>query len=185
VAMPNNFDELRQRITIREILEDHGISVTGKRIACPIHDGENKTSFSFTDSAFYCFSCGRKGGLVDLVMCLRDCDWNEALEYLENRTGLKLASNEPLGNRPQMKRKPLKRSAKLDTLRIDLDIINTLRDAYTRLIQLWRSTVLRGKASLGRYYAKIQIYEHELESLDERAITLIYQIHRLERGMDQ
>lgn len=182
--MPNNFDELRQRITIREILEDYGITVSGKRIACPIHDGNNKTSFSFTNSAFNCFSCGRRGGLVDLVMCLRDCDWNEALVYLENRTGLKLTRVETESGKPQPVSYIPRKLAKWRPLEVQLGNINWSREAGTEYIQNLEKLVKIKKISLADYYAKRQYWEYELNHLDSQAMAVIHEINLLKREVN-
>ena len=74
-----NFDEIKARVTIRDILKSAGIEAERNRIACPIHGGSNLTSFSFTDSTFICFSCGAEGGLIALVEYLQRCSRQEAL----------------------------------------------------------------------------------------------------------
>jgi len=83
-----DFNLILSRVTIRDVLADAGHYPTRKRIACPIHDGNNRTAFSFTDSTFVCFSCGAKGGLLDLVEYLYHYSRQEALHHLCRMAGI-------------------------------------------------------------------------------------------------
>lgn len=52
--------------------------------ACPFHKPKhNKTSFSFDDRRFNCFSCSESGsGAIDLLMKLRKIGFQESVEFL-------------------------------------------------------------------------------------------------------
>ena len=62
-----DFDQVLERVTIRDILTDAGFDPKGSRMACPIHGGKNSTSFSFGDHVYTCFACGASGGLISLA----------------------------------------------------------------------------------------------------------------------
>src|SRR5215469_15942157 len=53
---------------------------------CPFHSPKkNKTSFSFDERRFNCFSCGEHGaGAIDLVMKLKKIGFQEAVNYLSS-----------------------------------------------------------------------------------------------------
>lgn len=55
-------------VTVGDILSYFGFEYHNTRRRCPIHDGSNPTAFSFNESGFHCFSCGAKGGKIDLVL---------------------------------------------------------------------------------------------------------------------
>jgi hypothetical protein len=55
------------------------------RTRCPLHGGDNPTSFSVNleTGGFYCHSCGAKGGdLVDYVQARDHCDFPTACKTL-------------------------------------------------------------------------------------------------------
>ena len=179
-----SFAEVVNRITVADILCDHGIEVRGNRITCPIHGGNNPTSFSFNESTSNCFSCGAKGGLIDLVQLLRGCDRKVALAYLEGKTGIQLTRETVYSPPAPLKRKCIERSPKRDILRSYLFGVDALRDAYTRLIRMWSRAVRQGEAPLGQFYANVQYFEYELEHWDAGAIRLTHEMHSLGKGVN-
>lgn len=84
----HSFDQILARVTIRDILVDAGHHPVRSRMACPLHDGSNKTSFAFTDSTFYCHSCNTSGGLIDLARYLFGYNKQESLRYLCRNAGV-------------------------------------------------------------------------------------------------
>jgi len=80
--MQYGFHDILQRVTIKDILIDYGFSPKRNRIACPIHGGDNPSSFRFTDHNFICFSCGARGGLIDLAMSIAGSDKSSTVRYL-------------------------------------------------------------------------------------------------------
>jgi len=89
--MADQYEKLRS-IPLRAVLIHFGLTEFKKRrgkdewtMACPIHKAENnKTSFSFTDTKFHCFSCGAKGtGAIDLLIKLKGIRFREATTILE------------------------------------------------------------------------------------------------------
>jgi len=185
----NDFEEIKQRVTIRDILLDAGHNPKGNRMPCPIHNGRNPTSFAFTDETFICYACGAKGGLIDIVQYLRNCIRQEAIRYLCQLAGIQYHETESKGaneagafRKPTTpsKRKPPKRFAELEVLKANRDIIEILRWAYTRAIQMWKDAVDKRKVSLSQFHAEEQYFKHKLEHWDAEAIRLTYLIHQLQ-----
>ena len=83
-----DFDQILTRVTVRVVLAEAGYHPARNRMACPIHDGNNRTAFAFTDLTFVCFSCDVKGGLLDLVEYLYHCTRQEALRHLCKMAGI-------------------------------------------------------------------------------------------------
>jgi DNA primase len=83
-----DLDPILARVTIRNILAEAGYHPARNRMPCPIHDGNNRTAFAFTDSTFVCFSCDAKGGLLDLVEYLYHCTRQDALRHLCKMAGI-------------------------------------------------------------------------------------------------
>lgn len=81
-------EEIRDALTVADVLEFAGIPVDGDRIACPIHDGEDVTAFAIYDEGrrYWCHTeCGKGGDVFTLIMALaekrsRKVGFREALE---------------------------------------------------------------------------------------------------------
>jgi DNA primase len=94
--MPDPYLELRS-IPLQAVLTHLGIPTDWKARkngtewygVCPIHEGKNKTCFSFDAAGkFKCFSCNAHGrGSLDLTMAVRKVGFRDAVEILK---GLKL-----------------------------------------------------------------------------------------------
>ena len=103
---------ISESVTMPEILQVYGIQ-EGKhgRIACPIHGGHNKSSFSYNDHQFQCFNCGAKGGVLQFVKAYIECDFEKALEEINQH--FRLWSIEDESQRPslieRMQRKEIRR----------------------------------------------------------------------------
>ena len=73
------------RVTAFEILgyAGHPVRNPKRNIRCPFHD-DRSPSCSVFERGFYCFGCGRKGGLAALVIDLGYADtYAEAACWLE------------------------------------------------------------------------------------------------------
>ena len=88
-----DFNEILSIITIRDILHNYGLKPDSNRMPCPIHNGNNKTSFSFNDSTFICFSCGAKGGMLELVEFLSKTTRQDAIRTLCGLAGVDYQEN--------------------------------------------------------------------------------------------
>ncbi len=74
------------RVTVRDILRCVGVQLPSdpRRLArCPLHD-DSTPSFRAFERGWTCFGCGRRGGLVDLVVALGKAhDRASAARWLE------------------------------------------------------------------------------------------------------
>jgi len=55
----------------------------GTRMKCPIHEGDNKTSFSIRGSWGHCFSCGKSLNSINYLMQIRGMNFVDAVRELE------------------------------------------------------------------------------------------------------
>jgi hypothetical protein len=180
-----DFNEIRSRVTVRDILADFGHLPTRNRMACPIHNGKNPTSFSFTDGGFCCFSCGASGGLLDLIEALTGCDRQGAMEYLAQKAGISL-QRYSVGEKsdiPKSTRK--KRVVILDSeiigLQVDLKGLEVLRDHYTWRIRDARKRLYERSLDLSGYYSETQYCDYVLEGLDAEVSMINHEIN-MKRG---
>ena len=60
--------KIKQKVSVTDYLEAHGIEVRNRRARCILHDGNNPTAFSMTSDGqrWHCFACGLRGDVVDL-----------------------------------------------------------------------------------------------------------------------
>ncbi len=68
------------------------VNAKTRRACCLLHGGNNGSSFSWTDKAFYCYTCGDKGDKIDLVQQVKHLSFAEAINFLESISGLKIQS---------------------------------------------------------------------------------------------
>ncbi|MEE9441347.1 MAG: CHC2 zinc finger domain-containing protein [candidate division Zixibacteria bacterium] len=182
--MVNGVDLILNSVTISDILENHGIETSRiGRIPCPIHGGNNPSSFSHRDSIFNCFSFGASGGLIDLVCRLQNCRRKDAMDYLANMTGIELKREEVTSSGPLPKRKSRKRSAIIEGLKSDIYAINALRDSYGVRMRILGQLLKENQLLLAKHIAGMQYCEYELEYWGAEVIWLTHRVHSLQKGV--
>lgn len=99
-VIPKNYiDELRQRLTLSEIIGKR-IKVTraGRefKACCPFHN-ENTPSFTINDQKgfYHCFGCGAHGDVVGFVMQHDNLAFMDAVEQLSAQAGLEMPKATP------------------------------------------------------------------------------------------
>lgn len=92
-------DEIKQRVTMRDLLDCLGVKVKGHTACCPLHQ-DTTPSLSFNDKTglWYCFVCGVGGDVVELVMKLESISFQEALTWLNDKFSLGLTNKKPKRN---------------------------------------------------------------------------------------
>jgi DNA primase len=77
--------KIKDRITVPQVLRQYGyLTSRNSRIPCPLHRGNNPSSFRFGDKAFYCYSCQEHGDVIALIMKLFNFGFMEAIQKLES-----------------------------------------------------------------------------------------------------
>jgi len=106
-----DFAQVKAVVSLRRVLEDHGIwerlRRSGKdhyRGLCPIHQGEGRDAFhgDLRKNIFHCFSCGAGGNVLDLVAQMEQCSLREAALQLQRRY---LATESTVPVRPKLARR--------------------------------------------------------------------------------
>lgn len=65
-------------------LERYGISVDRKGYAnCPFHNEKTASFKVYPNERYYCFGCGARGSVIDLVRYFENLDFNGACEFLD------------------------------------------------------------------------------------------------------
>jgi hypothetical protein len=175
-----NFEEIKQRVTIEEILTGCGFEPKKNRMACPIHNGQNPTSFSFSDHVYYCHSCGASGGLIDLVQILQNTTREGALEYLAKKASLPFHKNYPISNwdnkRRVINRQVSEEKSDLRDFQLIFNGLVLLREYFTQQIKQERTNLRDREIELPTYYAECQYVEYILEELDGKIALTRYDI---------
>ena len=85
----DNLVAVKQIITVADILRALGYDPGRRtRMRCPIHGGDNPSSFMLTTTTFVCFSCGARGDVVALVRVLKNVEFQDALAYCARLAGI-------------------------------------------------------------------------------------------------
>lgn len=74
-------DEIKQTITMREVLDRYGIKVKNNMCCCPIH-GEKHPSMKVFKDGYKCFACGSGGDVFKFVQEYEHCDFKTAFILL-------------------------------------------------------------------------------------------------------
>lgn len=99
MAFPTAFtDELMQRSDIVDIVGSYvSLATKGGRLwgLCPFHN-EKTPSFKVDadKQVYYCFGCGKGGGVVNFIMEIENLDYPDAVRYLARRAGLEVPEDD-------------------------------------------------------------------------------------------
>lgn len=75
-------DELKQSISMREVVERYGIRIDRKGFCCcPFHKEKTPSMKIYKDSS-HCFGCGRSDDIFSFVMGMEHCDFKTAFKNL-------------------------------------------------------------------------------------------------------
>ena len=96
--MNRQAEEIKQRLTMREVAEHYGFQVNHANcIRCPFHAGDRQASLHIYPSTggFHCFGCGANGSVIDFVMRLFDLNFRQAVLRINADFHLGLPSSKP------------------------------------------------------------------------------------------
>lgn len=85
-------DEIKNLITMQDIVNKYGIKHKGAIFNCPFHKDQH-ASAKFYKNSFYCFSCNKTGDLIQFVQLLYNLNFQEAMQKINVDFGLGLENN--------------------------------------------------------------------------------------------
>lgn len=92
--------EIKDRLTMPEVLERYGISVNRqRRIPCPLHGGTTDANCGVKDRYIHCFVCGESADVIGFVQRHFDVDFSTAIKKLNEDFCLGLPIGERLDRR--------------------------------------------------------------------------------------
>ena len=110
----NIFDDVKQRLNIRQVVEHYGYKVNrARQFICPFHN-DTRPSASIKNDYFNCFVCGAGGDLITFTARLHGLNNYDACKKLDNDFCLGL-SQKPLSQMDRLKadREKVKRETEL------------------------------------------------------------------------
>ena len=88
------YETIKAAISVKQAAKHYGLNVNRNGMACCSFHNDRYPSLKLNEDYFFCFSCGAKGDVIDLVARLFDLSSYEAVQKLA-RT-LSLTRNRPL-----------------------------------------------------------------------------------------
>ena len=134
------FDAVKAGVTAREAAERYGLKVEkrGSRYftRCIFH--QEKTASMLIDRAFYCFGCGGKGSVIDLVARLFDLQPKEAAEKLAQDFGIPYTGHMTQEDRKALEEARVRRDQAVQVKRAEETFFRNLAD-YAHLLRIWKA----------------------------------------------
>ena len=94
----NIFQEMKERVTARQVAERYGLKVSRNGMArCPFHNDKHPSMK--IDQNYYCFACGEKGDAVNYVAVLFGLSQLEAAKKINDDFSLNLSIGTSGANR--------------------------------------------------------------------------------------
>lgn len=145
-------EELKEIVSVPEVLQRYGVHIKGGRCKAICHDGKNYTA-KVSDKLYYCFKCNKSMDIFDIVMHFNSCDFYTAFlllgggEKTDFRTRVK--TNQAKLKKKNKLREQQKKKEKLRQ-------VNLFIDTYRKII--------REEESVGRVYSDPWSYcQHKLQ----------------------
>jgi DNA primase len=168
-----DMEQIKAGVSIESVLSEVGITLRNGRCKCPVHAGQNPSSFSVSKGFFHCFSCGISGDCITLVQKLYNLDFKQAVEYVAKKAGLSTNLD------PVQRRERAKSTSVADS---DGDLGKTIQEAvidleesYVRVLKQLDKDLKSRKISLSQYYARQNTIDYRLEDLDQFSIKQNYE----------
>ena len=100
----NYADEIKQRVSMIEILKYYGIETNGSNFCrCPFHHEKSASFKAYPGTrGFYCFGCHESGSVIDFVMRYFNLDFPKAIIKLNDDFHLGLPIGKKIDRRTQL-----------------------------------------------------------------------------------
>jgi len=171
--MQIDVERLKSTISIQDILADAGVTLKRGRCRCPLHQGQNATSFSVSNGFFHCFSCAESGDVIALTQKLYGLGFKEAVDYLGKKAGL--SPDTTTLARGKLDRTTLLMSLDQSSEKSLDNAFAFLEKAYVRILKLLDQELKNRKIDLAKYYREEQWVSCGLEDLDDFQIARNYE----------
>ena len=86
----NVVQTIKDRLTMREVLERYGYEPNNKGFVCCMFHNEKTPSMKIFEKDYHCFGCGEHGDVITFVQKLFNLSFQEALKQIDIDFGLNL-----------------------------------------------------------------------------------------------
>lgn len=158
-------EEIKASYSMRDVLDMYGLKANRSGfVCCPFH-GEKTASFKVYERSFHCFGCGAHGDIIDFVVKMDDCTFEEAFRKLggtrEKPTRSSLLRRKRA--KSEQKRGQKAKAAlweKYQEVCEDLQILRAVQDAFPPFSAMWTYAT---NALIVREYDADCLYEELLK----------------------
>lgn len=167
------YSQIKDSVTMTEILERYGIEVNKGFSLCPFHN-EKTPSLKVYEHDFYCFGCGEGGDIIKFVSMYLNVSMSEAARNINDDFNLGLPVDKKLKRRErlEMARKSFNANREQKNKQQERDkFLNNYHSALDEFIRLYKNKIKYKPKSLNE-----ELHPLFIEALME----LPHQEHRLE-----
>lgn len=164
----NIVDEIRNRVSMKDILEYYNIQPTrGKNeYTCLYHSPDKIPSAGITKNGklYHCFSCGVTVSIFDIVSKIEECDFKSSIKIIDHNFNLgllrQLTYKEKLELAKQQKERDRLKAEKLELAKFEKFVCNKILEE----LKIWEKCeklthLTRGEYSSGNWkYADLYFY---------------------------
>lgn len=80
--------KIKERLTIREVVDRYGLPVKRGFICCPFHSEQTPSLKLYENNTWYCFGCGAHGDVIDFVSKMEGKTFSETIRSLAAELGI-------------------------------------------------------------------------------------------------
>ena len=124
------YESIKAAISVKQAAEHYGLKVNRNGMACcPFHN-DRHPSLKLNEEYFFCFGCGAKGDVIDLVARLYDLSGYEAVQKLAADFGISTEPGQAVSASYKPKRPHIRqfREDEMMCFRVLTDYLHLLED---------------------------------------------------------
>ena len=128
------YESIKAAISVKQAAEHYGLKVSRNGMACcPFHN-DRHPSLKLNEEYFFCFGCGAKGDVIDLVARLYDLSGYEAVQKLAADFGISTEPGQAVSASYKPKRPHIRqfREDEMLCFRVLTDYLHLLEDWKVR-----------------------------------------------------
>ena len=130
------YETIKEAISVKQSAEHYGLKASRNGMACcPFHN-DRHPSLKLNEDYFFCFGCGAKGDVIDLVARLFDLSGYEAAQRLAADFGISTKLGQAVGASWKPKRPHIRqfREDEMLCFRVLTDYLHLLEDWKVRYV---------------------------------------------------
>ena len=128
------YETIKAAVPIKQAAEHYGLKVNRNGMACCSFHNDRHPSLKLNEDYFFCFGCGAKGDVIDLVARMFDLSGYEAAQKLATDFGISTEPRQAVGASYKPKRPHIRqfREDEMLCFRVLMDYLHLLEDWKVR-----------------------------------------------------